>query len=259
MTALAQRDSCSSLDLSNDPNILLRKRDDHCDYDGEEINTTDQLTSLKFERMMSKLLLALGLCLCLGQLGEGAMGMRDMQQYLARHIHLGEIDVDTMMDRISAAVKQDYQSRTFQVLKLYKRYKHNLEVLVRHNVFTVHSTFQQLNECVEFHDSGVECLEIVQLDKCNIKRRFFLTKEQFNAKVAEALQTPGFDAVPGLVQDVQTLQAMVTEMNLDSEITDVQTFEAFVKNAHELALFSEMVDFSQEMVRWGMTEDLYLE
>ena len=213
-----------------------------------------QLTSLKSGTMMSKFLLALGLCLCMGQLGEGAVGLRDLDQYLARYWYLEGVHANEVMGDAKAAVQEDYQSHRFHVLMLYRHILTDIEEANRQRIWSVTSAFLQLNNCVESQQLSQECLAIARQDSCNIKRRFILTKEQFNAKVAQALQTPGFDAVPGLVQDVQTLQAMVTEMDLDSEITDAQTFEAFVKNAHELALFSDLVDFVGEMVSGRMQQ-----
>ena len=198
--------------------------------------------------MMCKFLLALGLCLCLGQLGEGTMGMRDMRQYLASYHYLGGLNYEQVMVHVKTAVERDYLSRGFQVLKLYDRFSLSTDIMSAHEIFIVKSIFQELNACVEARNLSRDCLEIVQEDKCNIKRKYIITKEQFYAKVAQALQTPGFDAVPGLVQDVQTLQAMVTEMNLDSEITDLQTFDAFVKNDHEMTLFVNTIEFSRQLV-----------
>ena len=185
------------------------------------------------------------------------MGMRDMRQYLDRHQYLGEINPIDVMTHVKAALAEDYRSRTFHVLKFYELHRLKMEIKSTENIWKVMNAFVQLVGCVESQDTSWGCLEILLQDSCNIKRQYILTKEKFNAKVAQALQTPGFNAIPGLVQDVETLQTMVTEMDLDREITNAQTFEALMESVHELAVFYMVVHFAQTVVNARLVELLY--
>ena len=207
--------------------------------------------------MISKFLLALGLCLCLGQLGVGAVGMRDMQQYLGRYHYLEEINVHYTMDRVKQAVDADYQSHNFHVLKFYRGIQAEIEVTSSEHILSVTSAFSQLNDCVTSRQLSPECIDIVEQDRCNIKLQDQPDKQSFCDEAKQTQSVPGFSDVKGLVSDVRTLIKMVRGMDFESEIDSLESFEAYVKSAHELMILHNVVDFAEIMIKQGTPEQLY--
>ena len=206
---------------------------------------------------MFKFLLALGLCLSLGQLEVGAVDLEDMEQYLARYQYLGGMNVGDMMGRVKAAVDEDYESHNFHVLKFYRDFRAEKEVKSSEHIMSVTSAFSRLNNCVISHQLSQECIEIVEQDRCNIKLKNPPNKQLFYYEVEQAQWVPGFSDVNGLVSDVRTLREMVEQMDFESEINSVESFEAYAKSAHELMIFHIIVDFAEMMV-WDETpERLY--
>ena len=206
---------------------------------------------------MCKFLLALGLCLSLGQLGVGAVDLEDMEQYLARYQYLGGMNVGDMMGRVKAAVDEDYESHNFHVLKFYRDFRAEKEVKSSEHIMSVTSAFSQLNNCVTSRELKRDCIEIVEQDRCNIKLQDPPNKQFFYYSVDQAEWATGFSSVNGLDPDVETLIRLVREMDFESEINSVESFEAYVKSAHELMIFDVVLDFAEMMVLNLTPERLY--
>ena len=204
--------------------------------------------------MMCKFLLALGLCFSLGQLGVGAVGLEEVEQYLARYQYLEEINVDDLMDRARAAAdahREAYTSReeiTFHVFKFNYVLKNRANKWSSTRLRAVMKAFSQLKNCVTSRELSTECIEIVEQDLCNIKLRDPINKAMFHNQVARAREAPDFNIVQGLFQDVGYLLEMVEELDLESEINTVESFKSYVTSAHELMLFTLEIDFAEMRV-----------
>lgn len=130
------------------------------------------------------------------------------------------------MNHVKAAVLEDLQSQNIYVLNYYRHIRRERENLLRIDIWSVANAAVELQDCVNLLRMDKNCLEILVYDLCNIMTKLEHTKEEFYAKVAQARQTPGFDDVPGLIENLETIEKIFENMDLDSTITNVQTFEA---------------------------------
>ena len=202
--------------------------------------------------MMYKFLLALGLCLCLGQLGEGTVDIRELRQYLARYEYLQWLDDNNVMAHARVALNEVYESHNFNIIKFYRRAREIMEPVSENRIGWVKATYLQLSDCIQSQNVRLECLKIVEHDQCNIKN-FDSSKEEFYAKIEKIEETFGFEVVQGLKQDMETLKSIVRdEMNFEIEINSVESFKAFFKNTHILLVFDQVIEFVEDSIELGV-------